>query len=191
MNFSWLSGGDERRMRNPGDGSSLLLTHHREVHRLQSLSMKPNRHYCFNYPALSSIPLSIKKRWATWSAKGGGGDGVISWVTLVSMPSHLNRGNDVTVIEKRSLDHLVIPLQYNCNLCYIWRSESYLRSFKSQQHGVVRYSSTTFNSRLHHSLIFHIFIEDKLIKHQTAISILLYTTYHDVVINAIDLHAIV
>lgn len=75
MNFSWLSGGDERRMRDPGDGSSLLLTHHREVHRLQSLSMKPNRHYCFNYPALSSIPLSIKKGWAMWSAKGGEGRG--------------------------------------------------------------------------------------------------------------------
>lgn len=75
MNFSWLSGGDERHMRDPGDGSSLLLTHHREVHRLQSLSMKPNRHYCFNYPALSSIPLSIKKGWAMWSSRGGGGRG--------------------------------------------------------------------------------------------------------------------
>lgn len=72
MNFSWLSGGDERRMRDPGDGSSLLLTHHGEVHRLQSLSMKPNRRYCFNYPALSSIPLSIKKGQAMWSANGGG-----------------------------------------------------------------------------------------------------------------------
>lgn len=71
MNFSWLSGGDERRMRDPGDWSSLLLTHHREVHRLQSLSMKPNRRYCFNYPALSSIPLSIKRDWAMWLAKGG------------------------------------------------------------------------------------------------------------------------
>lgn len=39
MNFSWLSRGDERRARDPGDGGSALLTHHREVHRLQSLSM--------------------------------------------------------------------------------------------------------------------------------------------------------
>lgn len=75
MNFSWLSWGDERRMRDPGDGSSLLLTHHREVHRLQSLSMKPNRQYCFNYPPLSSIPLSIKKGWAARTAKGGAGGG--------------------------------------------------------------------------------------------------------------------
>lgn len=52
MNFSWLSGGDERQMRDSGDGSSLLLTRRGEAHRLQSLSMKPSRHYCFNYPAL-------------------------------------------------------------------------------------------------------------------------------------------
>lgn len=74
MNFSCLSGGDERRTRDPGDGSSLLLTHHREVLRLQSLSMKPNRHYCFNYPALSGAPLSIKEGWAVvWAPAAGGG----------------------------------------------------------------------------------------------------------------------
>lgn len=55
MNFSWLSGGDERGTRDPGDGSSVLLTHHREVHRLQSLSMKPDRRDCFNYPALLTL----------------------------------------------------------------------------------------------------------------------------------------
>lgn len=127
MNFSWLSGGDERRMRDPGDGSSLLLTHHREVHRLQSLSMKPNRSYCFNYPALSSIPLSITRDRAMWLAKGGrrkrrhGGLGGGYIKDIISstffMPSHFKRGNDV---KRTGLDHVIMPLQYNCNLHFVW-----------------------------------------------------------------------
>lgn len=127
---------------------------------------KPNRHYCFNYPALSSIPLSIKKDWATWSAKGGGGGGdeVILWVPLVFMPSHFNRGNDVTMIEHRSLDHLVMSLQYSCNLCFICSSETYLGSFKSHQCGGVEYSSSTFNSRPYHLFIHHILTEGKSTK---------------------------
>lgn len=68
MNFSCLSGEDERQMRDLGDGSSLLLTHHREMYRLQSLSMKHNWYYCFNY--LSPL-LSVKKCLAMSSEKRG------------------------------------------------------------------------------------------------------------------------
>lgn len=105
MNFSWLSRGDERRMRDRGDGSSLLLTHQREVHRLQSLSMKPDRRDCFNYPALSSIPLSIKKGLSRVVGQGREGRRGVDIMDIIGStffffffcPPTL-RGSDVTLI---------------------------------------------------------------------------------------------
>lgn len=91
MNFSWLSGGDERRKRDPGDGSSVLLTHHGEVHRLQSLSTKADRCYCFNYPALSSSPPSVKEGRATCLAEGD----LVHLACFYALPFG---GSDVTVI---------------------------------------------------------------------------------------------
>lgn len=166
MNFSWLSGGDERRARDPGDGSSLPLTRHREVHRLQSLSMRPNRHHCSNYPALSSVRPSIKtggrlKEEAEEAESMGGG----REIHLLPCPPTSESG----VTETRG--------PHPCHLAPDSR--------------VVSRNSSSVNSTLHHLFIHEILVEDKSIKHQTAVSLLLYSTYHEAEINGLHLHDVV
>lgn len=69
-----------------------------------------------------------RKACAVWSDRGGGGGGrgeevKISWVPLVFMPSHLKRGNDVTLIEQGTrLDLLAI--RHNTTASCVWWEDS-------------------------------------------------------------------
>lgn len=69
MNFSWLSGEMKGERGIQGTGA-LLLTHHREVHRLQSLSMNPTGSIAL-ITLLCRAPLSIKKGWGGQEEEGG------------------------------------------------------------------------------------------------------------------------
>lgn len=99
------------------------------------------------------------------------------------------------MIERRtSLDHLDLPLQHTCNLALFGRQRiSELLLLESQQCDHDASSSTSFNSRLYHLFIYDILVGCKSIKHHTPtyIHTSLYTISHQVITNAIDLHAIV